>query len=54
MDIYELFSTPGKMLFFGGIAGMVLSVLSMIILVPVFTAERKRTLEKNGKELGKH
>ena len=40
----------GDMLFFGGLAGMGISFLLIVILVPVFRRQRKRLLKRMEEE----
>ncbi len=36
----------GDYLFFGGLAGMGVSALAVLVLIPVFRAQRKKKLKK--------
>lgn len=44
--------TPGEMLFYGGIAGMVLVGIVAIIVVAVLAGSRKRLRKKLNEEYG--
>ena len=44
--------TPGEMLFYGGIAGMVLVAIVSIIVVVVLAGSRKRLRRKLNEEYG--
>ncbi|MBQ5320062.1 MAG: hypothetical protein J6K17_13305 [Oscillospiraceae bacterium] len=46
MNFTELFSTTGSMLFYGGIIGAVFSVVLSLILIPIFSASKKKMLKK--------
>ena len=44
--------TPGEMLFYGGIAGMVIVAIVTIIVIVVLVGSRKRLRRKLNKEYG--
>ena len=44
--------TPGEMLFYGGIAGMVIVALVTIIVIAVLSGSRKRLRRKLNEEYG--
>jgi len=44
--------TPGEMLFYGGIAGMVIVVIVSIIVIVVLAGSRKRLRRKLNEEYG--
>jgi len=44
--------TPGEMLFYGGIAGMVVVVLVTIIVIVILSGSRKRLRKKFNEEYG--
>lgn len=52
-DIAELFVTTGGKLFYGGIAGIALSLVLILILIPVFSSAKKRMIKKINSEFDK-
>jgi len=44
--------TPGEMLFYGGIAGMVLVVVIAIVVIIIMSGSRKRLRQKFNDEYG--
>ena len=46
--------TPGEMLFYGGIAGMVVVVLVTIIVIAILSGSRKRLRNKFNEEYGEN
>lgn len=44
--------TPGELLFYGGITGMILVAVSAIIVVAVFSGSRKRLHRRFNEEYG--
>lgn len=42
--------TDGMIMFYGGIAGMGLSVLLLILLIPIFSFKKKKLTQKINKE----
>lgn len=52
MDFLNIDFTPGEMLFYGGIAGMVLVAIITIIVLIVMSGSRKRLRRKLNDEYG--
>lgn len=52
-DIAELLATTGGKLFYGGIAGIALSLVLILILIPVFSSAKKRMIKKINSEFDK-
>lgn len=52
-DISRIFATLGSTLFYCGIAGTALSLLLMLLLTPIFAAEKKRLIKKIDSEYNK-
>lgn len=52
-DIAELLATTGGKLFYGGIAGITLSLVLILILIPVFSSAKKRMIKKINSEFDK-
>lgn len=46
MNITEMFSTTGEVLFYAGIAGTAVSILLLVILMPIFSCEKKKLIRK--------
>lgn len=46
INFSEMFATTGSTLFYGGIAGLALSVMIGLLLIPVFASEKKRVNKK--------
>ena len=44
--------TPGEMLFYGGIAGMVITAIISVIVIAVLSGSRKRLRRKLNEEYG--
>jgi predicted membrane metal-binding protein len=44
--------TPGEMLFYGGIAGMAVVVISSVVMIAVSAGSRKRLRRKLNEEYG--
>ncbi|MDR0272290.1 MAG: hypothetical protein LBI27_03110 [Clostridiales bacterium] len=44
--------TPGEMLFFGGIAGMILTAIISLIVITILVGSRKRLHKKLNEEYG--
>lgn len=45
-DIAQMLATTGGKLFYGGIAGMILSVLLVLIFIPAFSGAKKKMIRK--------
>ena len=52
-DIAELLATTGGKLFYGGIAGIALSLVLILILIPIFSSAKKRMIKKINSEFDK-
>lgn len=52
-DIIEMLETTGGKLYFGGIAGMMLSAVLMLIFIPIFSSAKKRMIKKIDSEFDK-
>jgi tetrahydromethanopterin S-methyltransferase subunit E len=44
--------TPGEMLFYGGIAGMAIVIVTAIIIIAILAGSRKRLRRKLNEEYG--
>lgn len=53
MDLLNINFTPGEMLFYGGIAGMVLTAIIAIIVLIVMSGSRKRLRRRLNEEYGR-
>ncbi len=49
-DIAQMLATTGGKLFYGGIAGMVLTGLLILIFIPAFSAAKKKMIKKINSE----
>lgn len=52
-DIAQMLATTGGKLFYGGIAGIALSLVLILILIPVFSSTKKRMIKKINSEFDK-